>query len=150
MFFDRRRALEALPELSGAEREAIEALLPGPVTLVLPNRNHRFAPACAPAGAGVDSLGLRVPLLGDSLSSLQSMAAPMMQTSANLSGGPEARRLADVPRELLLGASLALDGGELPGIASTVLVLRDYELTGAFKVLREGALALGEIERALA
>jgi len=54
-----------------------------------------------------------------------------------------------VPRELLRGAALALDGGELPGTASTVLDLRGYELSGAFSVLREGALALADIERAL-
>ncbi len=57
----------------------------------------------------------------------------MMQTSANLSGEPDARRLADVPRELLLGADLVLDGGELPGTASTVVDLRDYGRTGAWQ-----------------
>ena len=56
------------------------------------------------------------------------LAMAMMQTSANLSGEPDARRLADVPRELLLGADLVLDGGELPGTASTVVDLRDYGL----------------------
>jgi L-threonylcarbamoyladenylate synthase len=150
MFFDRERAARALPELSDSELRAIEALLPGPVTLLLPNRARRFPLACGPAGEGRDSLGLRVPLLPGALAALQSMPRPMMQSSANLSGGPEARRLADVPRALLRGAALALDGGELPGTASTVLDLRDYELNGAFSVLREGALALGDIERALA
>ena len=55
-----------------------------------------------------------------------------------------------MPRELLLGAALVLDGGELPGTPSTVLDLRDYERSGALSVLREGALALADIERALA
>ncbi len=150
MFFDRERAVRALPELSGAERRAIEALLPGPVTLLLPNRAHRFPLACAPGEEGRDSLGLRVPLLSGALAGLKEMPRPMMQSSANRSGGPEARRLADVPRELLLGADLALDGGELPGTASTVLDLRDYQLNGAFSVVREGAMALTDIERALA
>ncbi len=150
MFFDRDRAVQALPELSDTERRAIEALLPGPVTLLLPNRARRFPLACGPAGEGLDSLGLRVPLLTDALAALQAMPRPMMQSSANISGGPEARRLADVPRELLRGAALALDGGELPGTASTVLDLRGYELSGAFSVVREGALALADIERALA
>jgi L-threonylcarbamoyladenylate synthase len=150
MFFDRERAVRALPELKSAERRAIEALLPGPVTLLLPNRAGRFPLACGPAGEGGDSLGLRVPLLSDALAALAVMPRPMMQSSANLSGGPEARRLADVPRELLLGADLVLDGGELPGTASTVLDLREYELNGAFSVVREGAMALGDIERALA
>lgn len=149
MFFDRDRALRALPELRSAERHAIRALLPGPVTLLLPNRARRFPLACAPAGDGGETLGLRVPLLGDSLAALQAMPAPMMQSSANPSGGPEARRLSDVARELLLGADLVLDGGELPGTASTVLDLREYERSGAFSVVREGALARAALERAL-
>ncbi len=149
MFFDRDRALRALPELHSVERRAIEALLPGPVTLLLPNRARRFPLACAPGGDGGDTLGLRVPLLGESLAALQAMSAPMMQSSANPSGGPEARRLSDVARELLLGADLVLDGGELGGTASTVLDLREYEQSGAFSVVREGALARSAIESAL-
>lgn len=150
MFFDRERALEALPELTAAERRAIEALLPGAVTLLLPNRARRYPLACGPTAQGKDSLGLRVPLLGDALAALQAVPVPMMQSSANLSGGADARRLSDVPRELLLGADEVLDGGELPGTASTVLDLCDYERTGAFRVVREGALALAAVERALA
>ena len=42
---------------------------------------------------------------------------------------------------LLDGADLVLDGGELPGVASTVVDLRDYERSGSWNVLREGALA---------
>jgi len=42
MFFDRERAVGALPELGDLERAAIEALLPGPLTLLLPNRDRRF------------------------------------------------------------------------------------------------------------
>jgi L-threonylcarbamoyladenylate synthase len=149
MFFDRERAVKALPELNAAERRAIEVLLPGPVTLLLANRGRHFPLACGPTLEGRDSLGLRVPLLGDSLAALQEMRRPMMQSSANLSGEPEARRLDDVPRALLRGADLVLDGGELGGTASTVLDLRGYELSGAFSVVREGALSLKDIERAL-
>jgi L-threonylcarbamoyladenylate synthase len=150
MFFERERATTALSELKSAERRAIEALLPGPVTLLLPNREGRFPLACGPAVEGRDSLGLRVPVLGNSLAALSAMPTPVMQSSANVSGGPEARRLGDVPREVLLGADLALDGGELPGTASTIVDLRDYERSGAFSVVREGAMSLGEVERALA
>ena len=56
-----------------------------------------------------------------------------------------------MPRELLLGAALTCStAGELPGTPSTVLDLREYELSGALSVVREGALALADIERALA
>ena len=147
MFFARASAIAALPDLAGAERAAIDALLPGPVTLLLPNRKQRFPLACA---GDPGTLGLRVPLLADSLAALATVELPLLQSSANLSGGAEARRLADVPRTLLERADLALDGGELPGVASTVLDLRAYQRSGAWSVLREGALTIDAIERALA
>src|SRR3954467_2828203 len=42
MFFRLRRALAALPELPGSTRAAVEQLLPGGVTLLLPNPARRF------------------------------------------------------------------------------------------------------------
>ena len=150
MFFDRGRAILALPELGARERAAIEALLPGPVTLLLPNPRGRFPLASGGGAGGPGALGLRVPLLGDSLAALGAVSGPIMQSSANLSGEIEARRLTDVPRSLLDGADLLLDGGELPGLVSTVLDLRDYQRTGRWSVVREGALELEAVERALA
>lgn len=147
MFFALAPVLRALPELGVAERRAVTALLPGLLTLLLPNRERRFPLACGPDPS---TLGLRVPRLGESLRALGAVELPMLQSSANLSGGPEARRLADVPPELLSGADLILDGGELLGVPSTVLDLRDYEATGEWKVVREGALATAAVERALA
>lgn len=149
MFFERERALQALPELSAGERAAINALLPGPVTLLLPNRNRRFPLACGPTADGRDSLGLRVPLLAGPLAALEALPMPILQSSANLSGESEARRLADVPLRLLEEADLAIDGGELLGVASTVIDLHGYERTGEWSVLREGAMALEAVERAL-
>jgi L-threonylcarbamoyladenylate synthase len=72
-----------------------------------------------------------------------------VQTSANLAGGPEPRRLEEVPPELKSGADLVLDGGELPGVASTVVDLSRYEADGTWKVLREGALPSPELKIAL-
>jgi L-threonylcarbamoyladenylate synthase len=148
MFFDRALALAVLDELSESERRAIQALLPGPVTLLLPNPGHRFPLAGGPTD-GRASLGLRVPLLADAVAALRTVSVPMMQSSANLSGGAEARRLTDVPQRLLEGADLVLDAGELPGVASTVVDLRDYARTGDWAVVREGAMALDAVERAL-
>jgi len=67
-------------------------------------------------------------------------------TSANLHGGPDPRTLADVPEEIR-AAALLVDGGELPGTASTVI-----DFTGAEpRVIREGAAPSAEaIDRALA
>jgi L-threonylcarbamoyladenylate synthase len=147
MFFALAPALRALDELAPRERAALEALLPGPVTLLLPNRARRFPLACGPDPA---TLGVRVPLLEGPLAAMRVVRRPLMQSSANLSGEPDARRLADVPEALRDGADLALDGGELPGTPSTVLDLRGYEQRGEWRIVREGALPGAEIERMLA
>ncbi len=149
MFFELESALRSLPELKPREHAALRALLPGPLTLLLPNRLRRYPLACGPSAAESDTLGLRVPLLADRLAPLRALQSPLLQSSANLSGGPEARRLADVPAAIRTGADLTLDGGELPGLASTVLDLRDYERSGAWHIVRPGPLGQSEIERVL-
>ncbi len=152
MFFALRDALRALPELGARERRALGALLPGPLTVVLANPTRRFALACGPeaGGGGALTLGLRVPLLGDALAALHGVSRPVLQSSANISGATEVRRLADVSVRLREGADLVLDGGELPGVASTVLDLRDYEQSGEWQVLRAGPVDRAVLEGALA
>jgi L-threonylcarbamoyladenylate synthase len=146
MYFALETALADLPELHDAEREALTVLLPGPVTLLLANRRQRFAPACR---TDPTTLGLRVPLLNERLRALGSLAAPVMQSSANLSGEADARSLAEIPHGVLAGADLVLDGGELPGTPSTVVDLRDYEEQRRWHILREGALPAADVERLL-
>ena len=82
-----------------------------------------------------------MPRLCGALRALAGVRVPLLQSSANLSGGPEARRLTDVPAAIRAGADLALDGGELGGTPSTVIDLREYAARGTWRVLREGALA---------
>jgi L-threonylcarbamoyladenylate synthase len=147
MFFSLDGALESLAELGRAERAAFAALLPGPVTLLLGNPAGRFVPAC---GSDPATLGVRVPLLPERPAALASVTVAVMQSSANVSGGPDARTLAEVPRRLRDGADLVLDGGELPGTPSTVVDLRGYAEQGTWQVLREGAVSGAAVERALA
>jgi len=146
MFFTLELALRELGELDDAERVALERLLPGPVTLLLANRSRRFAPACR---LDRETLGLRVPRLPERLDALRAVGRPLLQSSANRSGGPDARTLAEVPRELREGADLVLDGGELPGVSSTVIDLRELSEHGRWQVLREGALPVSAVTRAL-
>ena len=72
-----------------------------------------------------------------------------MQSSANLSGGPDARVIEQVPGEILRGADLVIDAGELPGTPSTVIDLRRYVREATWLVLREGALGSAEVARRL-
>jgi L-threonylcarbamoyladenylate synthase len=132
MFFAMAPALAALPELGPRTRAAAQALLPGPLTLLLPNPSQRYPLACGPDPG---TLGLRVPALG----ALATVGVAVLQSSANLAGGADARTLEAVPAQIRDAADLVLDGGELPGTPSTVLDLREFEATGRWSVLRAGA-----------
>src|SRR3954471_21008228 len=144
MFFDRELALDALPELGRRTRAALRALLPGGVTLLLPNPAGRF-----PLTGGGETLGLRVPALDGPLAPLASIRWPVLQSSANRAGGPDARRLADIPDFIRDSADLVLDAGELPGTPSPVVDLRGYEDDGAWSIVREGAVPAAEVEARL-
>jgi L-threonylcarbamoyladenylate synthase len=120
MFFAR----EDLPPIPhrGAE------LLPGPVTLLVPNPGRRYPLA------GGEALGIRYP-------GLALTGPPVLQSSANHAGGPDARTLAEVPADIRAGADLVLDGGSLPGTPSTVVDLTGEE----WRIVREGAVSTAEI-----
>ena len=145
MFFRPELALAALPELSAAHRDAVERLLPGALTLLLPNPARRFPLACGPVP---DVLGLRVPRVEGQLAPLAGLSWPVLQSSANRAGGPDPRRLDEVDPRVLAGVDLVLDGGELPGTPSTVVDLTRYE-EGAWTVVREGAVSEGDLAAVL-
>jgi len=146
MFFDRELALLGLPDLAPRTRAALERLLPGSIMVVVPNPRRRFPLAC---GDDPRTLGVRVPVLDHALAAFGTIGWPVLQTSANHAGGPAPRRVEDVPGELRRGADLVLDGGELPGTASTVVDLTEFEERGDWSVRREGAVPVEEVERAL-
>jgi L-threonylcarbamoyladenylate synthase len=133
MFFDLELARAALPDIGQRTAAAMQALLPGGVTLLLPNREHRFPLAC---GEDPDTLGLRVP----DVPRLHGVSRPVLQSSANRAGGPDPRRIEDVPELLRAAADLVIDAGELPGTPSTVIDLRAYEASGEWSVVRWGAV----------
>jgi L-threonylcarbamoyladenylate synthase len=130
MFFEAGLALAALPELRERTRALMARLLPGGVTLVLPNPRGRYPLA------GGDALGLRVP----DVPLLRGVGRPVLQSSANVAGGPDARRVEEVPSAIRAGADLVVDAGELPGTPSTVVDLRRFERSGEWSVLRAGAV----------
>jgi L-threonylcarbamoyladenylate synthase len=130
---------ECVPELRGRSGRVVRALLPGPYTLVLPNPGRRFRWL---TGERPDTIGARVPELTGDAAAVLARAGAVVATSANLAGGPEPRRLEDVPRDLREAAAAEIDDGELPGTPSTVI-----DFTGPEpRVLRQGA---GSVEEAL-
>jgi L-threonylcarbamoyladenylate synthase len=142
MFFDLEVAFDVLSELGPRTREAMTRLLPGPVTLLVPNPAGRFPLAC---GDDLATLGVRVPRVRR----LAGVRWPVVQSSANRAGGPDPRRLEEVPEAIRSAADLVLDGGELPGAPSTVVDLRDYEEHGSWSVLRQGAVGEEVLQAAL-
>ena len=74
---------------------------------------------------------------------------PIFQTSANLSGEPAPAGFAEVPGEIVEAADLAIDGGALTGIPSTVVDLAEIE-DGGWEILREGGLSAGDLAARLA
>jgi L-threonylcarbamoyladenylate synthase len=116
----------------------VRALLPGPVTLVLPDpgRHYGWLNPERP-----DTIGVRVPdLVGPGRAVLDAVGV-LVATSANLPGGPDPRRLEDVPLAIRDAVAAVVDGGELPGIASTVVDLTDAEP----RILREGAVPVDDV-----
>ena len=139
--------LERVPELPAAAIRVARALLPGPLTLVLPNPARRYAWLNAERP---EAIGIRVPAVtGPGREVLEALGV-LVATSANLPGGPDPRRVEDVPAALVAAAGAVVDGGELPGTPSTVLDVTEPEP----RVLREGALpgarAMGRARAALA
>ena len=146
LFFSLDLALTSFPELGQSTLDALLGLLPGPVTALLPNPAHRFPLACGPSP---DVVGLRVPRLPSAAAALEAVRWPILQSSANRSGGPDARRVEDVPEGLRDGVDLVLDAGELPGTPSTVVDLTTWEVDGTWRVVREGALQTSEVAELL-
>jgi L-threonylcarbamoyladenylate synthase len=132
---------ELIEGLDPRTREAVGALLPGPVTLVVANPERRYPLACR---EDPGRLGIR--LIGGPLAGAM---CPIFQTSANRSGEPPAAAFDEVPPELIDGSDLAIDGGELTGVPSTVVDLTRFDEDGKWAVLRAGGLAEADLAAAL-
>jgi L-threonylcarbamoyladenylate synthase len=141
MFFSPLAMRELLTTLEARTREALGALLPGPVTLVVRNPQYRYPLACA---QNPERLGVRLidgPLAG--------AVCAVFQTSANRSGEPAPSRFGEIDPVIAAAADLAIDGGELGGEPSTVVDLTTIDAGGDWKVLREGATSPEDVARRL-
>jgi L-threonylcarbamoyladenylate synthase len=137
MFFAPLAMRELLATLGTRTRDALGALLPGPVTLVVDNPQRRYPLACRDHP---ERLGIRLidgPLGG--------AGCAIFQTSANRSGDRAPSRFQDINGEILVGADLAIDRGELIGAPSTVVDLTALDSDGSWTVLREGAVDAAQL-----
>jgi L-threonylcarbamoyladenylate synthase len=137
LYFSPLAMRELVEGLGERTRVAVGALLPGPVTLVVANPDHRYPLACRE-----DSERLGVRLIDGPLSGAM---CPLFQTSANRSGEPAPAIFGDVPREIRAAVDLAIDGGPLTGLPSTVVDLTGFDRGGGWTVLREGGMDRAEL-----
>ncbi|HEX6687842.1 MAG TPA: L-threonylcarbamoyladenylate synthase [Solirubrobacterales bacterium] len=142
MYFSPPAMRELVESLGPRTRDAVGALLPGPVTLVVANPQGRYPLACRE-----DRAPLGVRLIGGPLAGAM---CPIFQTSANISGEPAPASFEDVPAGILAAVDLAIDGGELTGLPSTVVDLTRFDESGEWTVLREGGLSSGDLAARLA
>jgi tRNA threonylcarbamoyl adenosine modification protein (Sua5/YciO/YrdC/YwlC family) len=121
---------EVVPDAGEVAHAAVRALLPGPLTLIVPHPSGRFAHLCG----GRPALGVRVPVLEAGVAALADGAGGLALTSANLRGEPAPAALDEVPAELLAACRVTVDGGRLRGAASAVI-----DITGPSPVVvRDG------------
>jgi len=130
--------VERVPELPAAAVEAVRTLLPGPFTLIVENPARRYA-WLNPQRP--DAIGLRVPAVTGAPRAVLEALGAVVATSANLPGGADPRRLEDVPPEIAAAVDVVIEGGELPGLPSTVVDLTRPEP----RVLREGAVTAADV-----
>lgn len=120
-------------------RALAAAFWPGPLTMVLPR--HPRSRVDLLAGAGLDTLAVRVPAHPGAAALLRAAGLPVAAPSANRSGRVSPTTAAHVMEELSGRIAAVLDGGPCAvGVESTVL-----DLSGAGAVLlRPGGAAGGD------
>jgi L-threonylcarbamoyladenylate synthase len=141
LYFSPLAMRELLDGLGPRTGEAVGALLPGPVTLVVANPERRYPLACR---EDPERLGVR--LIGGPL---EGAMCPLFQTSANRSGEAPPPSFEQVPPEIVAAVDLAIDGGALTGLPSTVVDITAIDSGGGWDVLREGGMSAGDLAAAL-
>lgn len=125
---------------SPAAHTLAERFWPGPLTLVLPKQ-----PTLPAELSANETIGVRVPDHAVARALLVA-TGPMAVTSANVSGGANARTADEVLAQLGGRLELVLDGGQTPGDRPSTVV----DVTGEQpRVLREGPVSAAEITEAL-
>ena len=138
------RAVPALAHMTPVAEQLAAAFWPGPLTLVLANRDTRIVTELATAG--LDTIAVRVPAHPVAQALLRAANMPVAAPSANRSGHVSPTTAAHVMADFGAGTATVLDGGPTPlGLESTVI-----DATGdAPLVLRLGAVTREDIARAL-
>jgi len=117
-----------------------DKFLPGALTMVLPRA--KSVPDIVTGGGA--TVAVRIPAHPVPVALARGLGAPIVGTSANLSGKPSSLTAEEVYAQLGGKVDLIIDGGRCPGGKESTIV----DLTGEAPVLlREGAISREELEQ---
>ncbi len=123
-------------QLPDTAERLVEAFLPGALTVVLKKKDLPDV-----LTGGLPKVGVRIPKSGVALRLVELLGVPITATSANISGNPPPVSAKEAASQI--EADIVLDKGRLEvGVPSTVI-----DMTGEPKILREGAIKRGELEK---
>lgn len=135
--------VDAIPELRGEGESLMRELLPAPYTLILPNPARRFRWL---TGDNPEGIGVRVPELPSPTDEIVAAIRVVVATSANHPGEPDPGTLDAVPEAIRTGSAAVVNGGPVPGTASTIV-----DLTGPEpRLVRRGLAPPEDLLRRLA
>jgi L-threonylcarbamoyladenylate synthase len=113
--------------MNNSARVLADEFWPGPLTMILPD------------GRG-DAVAVRHSS-GVFIKSLIDKSGPIVSTSANLSGGKSPAVFSEIDIEVLEKVDLAVDGGPLPGVPSTILDMQQ----DVPRIVRKGTIDFNDI-----
>ena len=136
---------EQFGELDERARTLADTFLPGPLTIVVRKKTD----VTTGIGAGITTLGIRIPENDFCLALARRFGKPYTTTSANVSSAPQQRRLEEILAQLGENArliDLVIDAGELPvRLPSTIVDVSSQKI----EILREGMISTSRINQAL-
>ena len=122
------------------EKKLIDTFMPGPITIVLKKKD------CIPDSvtAGLDTVGVRVPINSIANRFLEIVDVPIAAPSANISSRPSGTKVSDIKKEFDDKVNYIIDGGESKiGLESTVVKVINNIPT----ILRPGFITKEMIEK---
>ncbi len=144
MFFDLRQLKSMVPSLPQTLSGILTALLPGPVTVILPATSEE---AAALGSRGGGAIGARV-VPPQFSRQFRHLPLPLALTSANPAGAGEPCAVYEVPAVILSRCEFVIDAGRCRlAEPSTVIDLRHAATGGRPRILREGAMGRRQVEK---
>ena len=147
--------------LGPALREAVERLLPGAYTLLLPHppglafpppgevSQRRLGMFGGVVNKPVRTIGVRVPAWPQPAQAMGELPFALLASSANPSGGEAPRAVDEIEPGLLAACDLVLDAGPVAGTASTILDLSVFAGERTWRILRRGSADEREVAAVL-